>query len=80
MRNGTRRVKKTPLKTEISAYSFPINFVIMGSVVSIDVTPPEAIGESLPKYFANNGVKSSVKLSLKIFARSARTPRVSPYN
>ena len=40
-----------PLNTDIIAYSFPTNLVMIGSVVSIDVAPPEAIGAILPKYF-----------------------------
>ena len=77
-RNGTSTVKIMPLKTEIMAYSLPENLVIIGSVVSIAVAPPEAIGAILPKNFTKIGVINKVIISLKIFEIRATTPRASP--
>ena len=77
-KNGTSIVKTIPLKTDIIAYSFPTNFVMMGSVVSIEVAPPDAIGASLPKYFTNKGVINNVAISRDIFDIKATTPSASP--
>jgi len=71
-------VRTVPLKTAITPYSTPENFVITGKVVSIEVAPPEAIGASFPKYFAKSGVSNKVVTSRIIFERSAITPRTLP--
>ena len=77
-RKGTSIVNTIPLNIDIIAYSFPTNLVIMGSVVSIDVAPPEAIGAIFPKYFENKGVSNNVIISLEIFDIKAITPSTSP--
>ena len=71
-------VSIVPWKIDIMAYSLPTDLVIIGSVVSIEVAPPEDIGASLPKYFAKNGVSSRVIISLIMFDTRAITPIVSP--
>lgn len=75
---GTSMDKTTPLNIDINVNSLPENRTITGNVVSIDVAPPEAIGASLPKYFAIKGAKSKVSTSLEMFAISAITPNFSP--
>ncbi len=75
---GTSIVKSIPLNTEMTAYSFPTNFVMIGRVVSIDVAPPAAIGAIFPKYFASIGVMSRVMISREIFDIKATTPSASP--
>jgi len=77
-RNGTRMVSTVPLNTAIIAYSVPVNFVITGRVVSIEVAPPAAIGASLPKYLTNSGAMSNVATSLMIFDSNATTPGTLP--
>ena len=56
------------------AYSFPTLFTIIGSVVSIDVAPPDAIGANFPKYLAKNGATKRVIISLKILAGESSLP------
>jgi len=75
---GTRTVRTIPLKTAIKAYSFPEYFTITGKVVSMEVAPPQTMGASLPKYLANNGVNSKVKISLLIFDNNAIIPTAFP--
>ena len=77
MRKGTSTVRTTPLNIDTTAYSFPEYRAIMGSDVSMDVAPPEAMGASLPKYFTRSGVAMRVNISLEIFESRAITPRVS---
>lgn len=67
-----------PLNTDINANSFPENLVTTGSVVSIEVAPPDAIGASLPKYLTMSGANSNVATSLVIFEINAITPNFSP--
>ncbi len=50
----------------------------MGSVVSIEVAPQEAIGANLPKYFAKKGVSSKVIISRRILDNKAITPSTFP--
>ena len=78
IKKGTKIVKTIPLNTEIIAYSEPMYFVITGSVVSIAVAPPEAIGASFPKHLSIKGVANKVITSLKILDKSAITPKTLP--
>lgn len=78
IKRGASIVRTMPLKTDIIAYSLPVNLVMIGNVVSIDVAPPEAIGARFPQYLANTGVINMVVISRMILERSAITPNVSP--
>lgn len=77
-RNGTSNVNTNPLKTEKAAYSTPIDLVIIGSVVSIEVAPPAEMGASFPKTRAKSGENTKVNISRMIFDNKAITPNVSP--
>ena len=71
-------VSTIPLNIAVRAYSLPANLMWIGSVVSIEVAPPAAIEESLPKYFTNMGARSMVPNSLIILDKRAVAPSVSP--
>lgn len=52
--------------------------MIMGSVVSIVVAPPDEMGARLPNHRANNGVKSNVHISREMLESSAIRPSSVP--
>ena len=55
-----------------------IGDVYKRQVVSIVVAPPTLIGASLPKYFANSGAPSRVRISRQMLARRAMVPSSAP--
>lgn len=77
-RNGTLKSMQKPWTTEIVARSLPLQRVIIGKVVSMDVAPPTLIGASGPNHFASSGEASSVSISRIILASRATVPKAAP--
>ena len=80
MIKGTEMVRMIPLNSDIIRYSLPEYFIITGSVVSIEVAPPLAIGAIFPKYFTITGVRTKVSISLVTLESSAITAISLPEN
>lgn len=77
-RNGTEKSTKIPCINAIITYSDPVDLMITGKVLSIDVAPAQQIGASLPKYRTRNGVNTSTVTSRIIFDIKATTPKSVP--
>ena len=77
-RKGTNTVKDIPLKRDKIATSLPEYFNITGSVESMEVAPPDKIGDIFPNNFTKTGAKRSVIISLDKLEIRAIVPRVSP--
>ena len=67
----------TPLIIEIKPAVFEVNLIIIGKVVSIEVAPPDAIGNKW-FFFEMRGVMIIVRVSLNMFDRNAIVPRLVP--
>lgn len=52
------------VEEETTEYSLPEVAIMIGRVVSIEVTPPAEIGASGPQNLARSGARSSVAISL----------------
>ena len=76
--NGIENSRTKPWKMETTEYCSPEADMIIGRVVSIDVTPPAAIGDNGPETFTRNGDKSKVIISRIIFANNAIVPNSAP--
>ena len=73
-RKGTEKSTNIPWKIETNASSLPQTVVITGSVESMDVAPPEAIGANLPNTLHNSGANNSTITSLMILDIRAIVP------
>lgn len=67
-----------PWKIDNMVYSRPEYFIMTGSVVSIVVAPPEAIGDKEPNQRTRSGAHSSVIISREMFESSAIVPSSAP--
>lgn len=77
-RNGTEKSTRNPWYIDTMAYSCPLDTVIMGSVVSMEVAPPALIGARRPKYLAMSGASSRVHISRVMLDSSAIVPSSAP--
>lgn len=58
--------------------SCPLHLVMIGSVVSIVVAPPEEIGARFPNHLTSKGAASRVIISLEMFESNAIVPNSAP--
>ena len=68
--NGIENSRTKPWKMETTEYCSPEADMMIGSVVSIEVTPPAAIGDNGPETFTRNGDKSNYKKGNKQKSRN----------
>ena len=76
--NGMENSRTKPWKREITEYSLPEVAMMIGSVVSIDVTPAAAIGASGPPNLESSGASRSVAISLMMLDNKAMVPSSAP--
>ena len=77
-RNGIEKSRMKPWKIETAEYCSPEDSMIIGKVVSMDVTPPDEIGARGPKALVRTGDKSRVTISRMILASNAIVPSSAP--
>lgn len=75
---GMENSRTKPWKRETTEYSLPEVAIMIGRVVSIEVTPPAEIGASGPQNLARSGARSSVAISLMMFDSRAMVPSSAP--
>ena len=69
--NGMENSSTKPWNSETTAYCLPDESMMTGNVVSIEVTPPAAIGANGPATFTSSGDSSSVIISRTMFDSNA---------
>ena len=77
-RNGIEKSRMKPWKIETAEYCSPDDAMIIGKVVSMEVTPPDEIGARGPKTLARTGDRSKVAISRIILASNAIVPSSAP--
>ena len=63
---------------ETMTYFCPAHWVMMGSVVSIVVAPPDEMGARLPKHRTISGAPNKVIISRAMFESKATVPSSAP--
>lgn len=77
-RNGTLKSTTKPWNTDTITNSCPAQRVIIGSVVSMVVAPPDEIGARLPNQRTSKGAHSKVIISREILESKAMVPNSAP--
>jgi len=74
-RKGTRIVRTNPLKIDIIPYLSPEYLIIIGSVESMEVAPPDEIKEIFPEILTIIGAINRVIISLSKLDIRAIVPK-----
>ena len=75
---GIENSSTKPWNSETTAYCLPDESMMIGNVVSIEVTPPAAIGANGPATFTSSGDRSNVNISRTMFESNAMVPSSAP--